>query len=417
MTLGKRIRQLRKERKMTLVDLAGDKITKGMLSLIENDKSTPSMETLSHIAKRLDVSIGYLTREGDEEWTKQMLAESDFSHYFSFPFEHIEKNILPHLDRVSQSSKGMELYSIIRIYFRYKGEHGIADGYTEKIGKFYRSIGIEHLVVRNRLNDAVSLMYSQDYTEAYSRLVDSEAEVMEFKAYDPVLELDYYYLKAIFSVTLNIEEMIRLCDRVIELSYEMENFKRFFSANLILGYYYGLGGNMVKHEEYQENLRKYFDFNPLDKYQIELLDEDSPFLLYYVLVADKSRQVEMYENYLEKIERKYEAEEETLLGMKFYYPIFVLELAYFRGDYHKVVEDYRSDMHIRSAAQHPIDRIIMATRSCVYPLSLYYLGEKARAREAFNNIEATIEDIRHSVFTKEFYMIRDIIFEKAQMGR
>ncbi|WP_031545878.1 MULTISPECIES: helix-turn-helix domain-containing protein [Salinicoccus] len=411
MTLGKRIRQLRKERNMTLVDLAGDKITKGMLSLIENDKSKPSMETLSHIAKKLDVSIGYLTREGDEEWTRQMLAESDFSHYFSFPFRHIEDNILPYLDRVSQSSKGMDLYNIIRIYYRYKGEHDIADEYTDKIAKFYRSIGIEHLVVRNRLNDAISLMYSQDYREAYNRLVECEAEVTEFKTYDPHLELEYVYLKAIFSVLVDMGECVLLANRVIELSYDMENFKYFFSANMILGYYYGLEGEMEKHGEYEERLKRYLQFNRQEKYELELVDEGHPITVFYVLTEDTKQRAGLYEAYIRKVEGHHEDGTIHSSNMAFYHPLFLLEMAYFKKDYGTVVENYKEGMYIRSAAQHPIDRIIMATRSCVYPLSLYYLGEKTRAREAFSNIEATIEDIKRSVFTKEFNMIRDIIFE------
>ncbi|WP_271401038.1 helix-turn-helix domain-containing protein [Salinicoccus roseus] len=412
MTLGKRIRQLRKERNMTLVDLAGGKITKGMLSLIENDKSQPSMTTLSHIAKKLDVSIGYLTREGDEEWTRQMLAEADFSHYFSFPFEHIEKNILPHLDRVSQDSKGMDLYNIIRIYYRYKGEHATADEYTEKIGNFYRRIGIEHLVVKNRLNDAISLMYSQDYTEAYNRLVDSEAEVMEFKAYDPHLELEYVYLKGIFSVPVDMGECIPLANRVIELSYDMENFKYFFSANMILGYYYGLEGDMENHGKYEERLKQYLQFNSQEKYELELIDADHPITVFHVLVDDAQQRADLYEAYVRKIEAHHEAGSIQSSNMAFYHPLFLLEMAYFKKDYKMVVENYREGMYIRSAAQHPIDRIIMATRSCIYPLSLHHLGEGRQAREAFERIEETIEDIKHSVFTKEFSMIRDIIFEE-----
>ncbi|MHC0551532.1 hypothetical protein [Salinicoccus sp. CNSTN-B1] len=81
-----------------------------------------------------------------------------------------------------------------------------------------------------------------------------------------------------------------------------------------------------------------------------------------------------------------------------------------------MVENYKEGMYIRSAAQHPIDRIIMATRSCIYPLSLYHLGELQEAREAFRSVEDTIEDIKDSRFTKEFYMIRDIIFGDDRGG-
>ena len=37
--LGERIRTLRKQRKMTLEALAGERLTKGMLSQIENNKA------------------------------------------------------------------------------------------------------------------------------------------------------------------------------------------------------------------------------------------------------------------------------------------------------------------------------------------------------------------------------------------
>ena len=49
-TLGERIRTLRKQQKMTLEALAGTELTKGMLSLIENNKANPSMESLNYIA-------------------------------------------------------------------------------------------------------------------------------------------------------------------------------------------------------------------------------------------------------------------------------------------------------------------------------------------------------------------------------
>lgn len=54
----------------------------------------------------------------------------------------------------------------------------------------------------------------------------------------------------------------------------------------------------------------------------------------------------------------------------------------------------------------------MAIRSSVYPLSLYYLDRKEEEKIEFVIIQKTVEDIKDSVFMEEFYMIRDIIFEK-----
>ncbi len=60
MTLGEKIRSLRKSKKITQKDLCGDKITRNMLSAIECDKASPSIGTLEHIAMRLGTPVSYL---------------------------------------------------------------------------------------------------------------------------------------------------------------------------------------------------------------------------------------------------------------------------------------------------------------------------------------------------------------------
>ena len=64
--IGEKIKQLRKERKMTLAEVAGDKLSKGMLSLIENGKAQPSMESLQHIAKQLQLEVSELMQTKDQ---------------------------------------------------------------------------------------------------------------------------------------------------------------------------------------------------------------------------------------------------------------------------------------------------------------------------------------------------------------
>ena len=59
----KRIRALRKQQEFTLDALAGTELTKGMLSLIENNKANPSMESLNYIAGRLGVDVSELLEE------------------------------------------------------------------------------------------------------------------------------------------------------------------------------------------------------------------------------------------------------------------------------------------------------------------------------------------------------------------
>lgn len=67
MNIGERIRELRISKLMTQSDLAGDHITRNMLSCIENGTANPSLSTILYIAGRLGVPAGFLlAEEGDE---------------------------------------------------------------------------------------------------------------------------------------------------------------------------------------------------------------------------------------------------------------------------------------------------------------------------------------------------------------
>ncbi len=58
-TLGEKIKELRKELKLTQTELAGSEITKSMLSQIENNQATPSMKSLQYLSNRLSKPISY----------------------------------------------------------------------------------------------------------------------------------------------------------------------------------------------------------------------------------------------------------------------------------------------------------------------------------------------------------------------
>ena len=59
MNIGEKIKTIRKEKKMTQSALAGQRITRNMLSSIERGTANPSLETLEYIAKKLDTPLAY----------------------------------------------------------------------------------------------------------------------------------------------------------------------------------------------------------------------------------------------------------------------------------------------------------------------------------------------------------------------
>lgn len=67
MNVGEKIRQLRLSKMMTQADLAGDHITRNMLCSIERGTALPSLPTVCYLAGRLNVPVGYLLSEANEE--------------------------------------------------------------------------------------------------------------------------------------------------------------------------------------------------------------------------------------------------------------------------------------------------------------------------------------------------------------
>ena len=78
LSLGKKIRQFRIDKKITQQELVGDFITRNMLSQIENDIATPSIKTLQYIAEHLEVPLSFLMiNEHDDEYNKNYEYDDD----------------------------------------------------------------------------------------------------------------------------------------------------------------------------------------------------------------------------------------------------------------------------------------------------------------------------------------------------
>jgi len=67
MQLGKKIRDLRLRRGMTVQQLAeASGLSKGFISQVENDRTSPSLTTLQDLARALETSVAYLVVEEDQ---------------------------------------------------------------------------------------------------------------------------------------------------------------------------------------------------------------------------------------------------------------------------------------------------------------------------------------------------------------
>ena len=76
--LGKRIKEARLAKKMTQSDVAGDFITRNMLSQIESGAANPSLKTLEYLTSVLDIPIQVLlpdSKEAEREEEENSLYE------------------------------------------------------------------------------------------------------------------------------------------------------------------------------------------------------------------------------------------------------------------------------------------------------------------------------------------------------
>ena len=84
MNIGERIRDLRISKLMTQSELAGNHITRNMLSCIENGSANPSLSTIVYIAGRLNVPPGFLLAEdGDEIVYRKMSNLSNIKRAYT----------------------------------------------------------------------------------------------------------------------------------------------------------------------------------------------------------------------------------------------------------------------------------------------------------------------------------------------
>lgn len=84
MNIGEKIRDLRVAKLMTQAELAGDCITRNMLSCIENGVAQPSLSTICYIAGRLNVPVGFLlAEEGDEIVYRKMNSLSNIKRAYA----------------------------------------------------------------------------------------------------------------------------------------------------------------------------------------------------------------------------------------------------------------------------------------------------------------------------------------------
>ncbi len=198
-TLGEKIRQLRKEKQMTLAQVADGQITKGMLSFIENGKAQPSMETLIHIANRLSVSVAELVGSGNQEEIRTVLEQTEVLWRELNPVSLREAKdictlIEPLLNDITETYEGGRLCFLYSMSLLLLGKDNF-DIYMKKAEEIYSAIHLHNELLQVRISRTMITFRKHDYRESLRQILQVREEAAE-KGWHLTetnrIELNYY---------------------------------------------------------------------------------------------------------------------------------------------------------------------------------------------------------------------------------
>ena len=315
LSLGEKIKKLRKEQNMTLKELAGDRITAAQISHIERDKSHTSHELLEYLADKLGVSVDYLleTKEmQSKKITDNLILKSEI-YIKCDELEEAEEQI-NEIIKVCKNYKLTENYGkcnnlLAEIYCK-RGDYSSAVYYYEKalyyfiknedkediyncyvsigdiyeLDKFYKG-ALTHYMFAKEVLEESNIEDGDIYKELYSKIsksyinlkqpqkalefmekidrIDNEDNVKE--------EVNILVMKAkgLLSVGKYVESK-ECFNKALEIIKKEENKNRLAQVYLTMSNIYSEIGDVDKHLEYSQ---KVYDITKRDenKYMMESL--------------------------------------------------------------------------------------------------------------------------------------------------
>lgn len=264
--LGEQIRKIRKQKKMTLEALAGDELTKGMLSLIENNKAMPSMESLAYIAKRLQVEISDLLEEVSTQELRDTLEQAEKLFHSeevkgSEKYQPLITLIEPYLDNLSQ---GYEAARLLDIYGRclYREKISGWELYLDRAAKLYDEMNLTKRRADIGIYQAMMKFIEHDYVDSLNILLHERTELETNHAYiDPITRLDLDYHEAVLHFAVgDSQSATRVMEGAIDFSKTHRIFYRIDDLYRLAAAQAEMMPNHEKKEHYVMKLKQYGEF-------------------------------------------------------------------------------------------------------------------------------------------------------------
>ncbi|QED46513.1 helix-turn-helix domain-containing protein [Cytobacillus dafuensis] len=302
--LGERIRKLRKQKKMTLEELAGKSLTKGMLSLIENNKANPSIESLHYIAERLGVEVSDLLEEISLQELRKTLEKAEELYNFENLCETENQLIKTEQDKeiidlikpyIANLTQGYESARLLDIYSRCLYNEKIEgwQKFSGQAAEIYDQMNLTSKRASISVFLATEKFIEHHYEEALTIFLNDRAKIEAKHVYiDPKtrLDLDYYEAILYFAVG-DSESATQVMDSAIAFSKENRIFYLIDDLYRLAAAQAMMGKNKEKKIHYLLKLKQYGEFA-----------DDTNSILFYHFMMIESLISEKHE-YTEAIEK------------------------------------------------------------------------------------------------------------------
>ncbi|MCM1988365.1 helix-turn-helix domain-containing protein [Oceanirhabdus seepicola] len=270
--MGEKIKRLRKELTLTQSQLAGDEMSKSMLSQIENNVAKPSMKTLKYIASKLNKPISYFLNDENIENSKPI----------ELPIELINmklKNIDEFLKNINGEKAKEETEKLLEEYNFNKNSKIYADviyrlgGSLNLLNKFDEAEDLINKSIKIYLDNNLYINAAKTYLE----LIDRHWDVFDYEkclkltkeaneiynkssTKDTFFEIELLYMKSIMYSTLaDFKKTLSVLQEAITLSndektyYKIDEIYKIYALiNFKEGDYESFKYNLNKAKQYAE---------------------------------------------------------------------------------------------------------------------------------------------------------------------
>ncbi|MCM3638323.1 helix-turn-helix domain-containing protein [Sporosarcina luteola] len=406
-TLGERIRTLRKQRKMTLEALAGDQLTKGMLSLIENNKANPSMESLSYIAERLGVEMSELLEENDTQELREVLKTAE--QLFIVDFDELTDEhgkildlVGPYVEKLTQGYEAARLLDIYGRSLYYEKQDGWQE-LLDKAADIYDQMNITRRFAAVGIFRSLVKFTEHDYNAALELLLAerSQAEARN-GLIDPLTRLDFDYLEAVLHYAVgNAEEAIRVMNEGIEYSKEKQVFYRIDHLYRLATFHAMMNEDVEAMEYYERKIELYGEFAD---------DEEAILFTKFARVHYLTSYKKEYKKALDLINGHYGEVHLT----KSHRPYSYMEKGkalYGLGKYEEALACF-GKIVIADYVHHPFDLSIFYEKDAYAALCHQALGDEVEAIRSIDIAVNNISDMPHTPY-KDFIMDTNLLIRRT----